>query len=329
MPKDPIVVYEDQLWKIHSHVGYFATKHFNYYGIVNYGNRKLVIGPTRQVANSEQELRELAFRVDVPVEETEAFITGMKNIVRMPVESVLQILCTFNYILNDEKLTLEDMTITDAEQSEWKRLLETQRSESKMDSFSEEMGNPNVYTSFDYEKQMLHMVSNGNVDELKKWISSSPDVRGGTLAKDQLRQIKNTFIVSATLVSRAAIQGGMDVQDALSLSDAFIQKAELTNSTSQLTNLQYYMVMDFTERVEKIRHGKEPTALVLSVTNYVHHHISDSIRARDIAEALYLSRPYLSSKFREETGQSLTDFILSEKQRRQNVFFIIPASLLQ
>lgn len=39
-------------------------------------------------------------------------------------------------------------------------------------------------------------------------------IRGGTLATDQLRQVKNTFVVSVTLVSRAAIQGGMDVEDA-------------------------------------------------------------------------------------------------------------------
>ena len=33
----------------------------------------------------------------------------------------------------------------------------------------------------------------------------------------------------------------------------------------------------------------------------------------DIAKELYLSRPYLSRKFIEETGISLTDYILNEK----------------
>ncbi|MBD5449507.1 MAG: helix-turn-helix transcriptional regulator [Lachnospiraceae bacterium] len=32
-----------------------------------------------------------------------------------------------------------------------------------------------------------------------------------------------------------------------------------------------------------------------------------------IAKHLYLSRPYLSAKFKAETGLSLTDFILKEK----------------
>lgn len=76
LPKDPIVVYKDRLWAIGSHVGYYATRHFNFYGIVNHGMKKLIIGPTRQVANSEAELRELAFRADVSPEDMEDFIAG-------------------------------------------------------------------------------------------------------------------------------------------------------------------------------------------------------------------------------------------------------------
>lgn len=314
LPKDPIVVYREKLWNIRSHVGYYATRHFNFYGIVNSGRHKLVIGPTRQVANSEQELRELAFRADVPPEDTETFVAGMKSIVRMPAESVLQMLCTINYIWNNEKLTLEDITITEAEQSELKRLLEAQQNARRTDPFADDVQeHPNVYNSYDAEQQLLRMVRKGDSAALKQWIASAPAVRGGMLAADQLRQIKNTFVVSATLVSRAAIQGGMDVEDAFSLSDAFIQKAELLDTPNQLTNLQYRMVLEFTERVDRIRLGKQPTALLLSVRNYIRHHISEPIRIEEMAKELYMSRPYLSSKFKQETGQPLTDFILQEK----------------
>jgi two-component system response regulator YesN len=51
------------------------------------------------------------------------------------------------------------------------------------------------------------------------------------------------------------------------------------------------------------------------VENYVQHHLSEPISANEIAKTLYLSRPYLSRKFKEETGDSLTDFILKEKTK--------------
>ena len=42
--------------------------------------------------------------------------------------------------------------------------------------------------------------------------------------------------------------------------------------------------------------------------------------AEKIAEELFLSRPYLSRKFKEETGESLTDFILKEKTEEAKRF---------
>ena len=55
------------------------------------------------------------------------------------------------------------------------------------------------------------------------------------------------------------------------------------------------------------------THLDVDVANYIQHHMSELITAEKIAEELFLSRPYLSRKFKEETGESLTDFILKEK----------------
>ena len=142
---------------------------------------------------------------------------------------------------------------------------------------------------------------------------SAPTIRGGILAGEQLRQRKNMFIVTVALVSQAAIRGGMDVDDAFSYSDSYIQQCELLSSPEAITNLQYRMLLDYTERAERLRSGRQPTKLTLDVANYIQHHMSERITAERIAEALFLSRPYLSRRFKQETGESLTDFIMKEK----------------
>ena len=105
----------------------------------------------------------------------------------------------------------------------------------------------------------------------------------------------------------------MDVDDAFFCSDSYIQQCELMNAPDAIFNLQYRMVLDYTERVERLRQGKQPSKLTIDVSNYIQHHISEPITVEKIAEALFLSRPYLSRRFKEETGESLTDFILKEK----------------
>lgn len=111
LPKDPLLPWQREVLAIPEHVGYYVTPQFHYYCVVNAGNIKLVVGPARQIRESEQELRALAFQLDLAGEEADALIAGVRSIVRMPVESVLQMLCTMNYVLNGEKLELQDISI--------------------------------------------------------------------------------------------------------------------------------------------------------------------------------------------------------------------------
>lgn len=311
---DPMELYREEIFRIQTNVGYFVTPEFFYYGIINSGDQKIVLGPTRQISGNDQELLALAFQLGIAQEDTEDFLRGIKSIIPMPLESVMQILCAVNYVLNEEKLTLQDISIYDAEQDDLrKQLIAQQATLNEYSSEAEDQDTQSIHNSFQLEQVLMDILRRGDTAALREWIASAPAVNGGRLAAEQLRQIKNTFIVTATLASRAAIRGGLDVDDAFSLSDSFIQKCELLNSAEQIINLQYHMVLSFTEKVERIRAGKNPSKLVTDVANYIQHHLSKPITAEDIAKSLYLSRPYLSRKFIEETGESLTDFILKEK----------------
>ena len=311
LPKDPVELYREDIWRIQNSVGYFVTKIFNYYGIISSGSHRIIIGPTRQTANTDQELRELAFQLDVAPDDTQDFVAGMKSIIRMPLESVMQILCTMNYVLNGEKLSLQDIAVFDDQQDLLSKDAVAKQDEQQ---YSEEnIPLQDVHNTFELEQAVMTIVRKGDTAALREWIKAAPAVRGGILAPEQLRQVKNTFIVSVTLASRAAIRGGLEVEDAFSLSDAYIQKCELLSSPDQILNLQYHMFMEYTRKVESIRLGRHPGKLAIDVANYIQHHLSEPITAEEIARELYLSRPYLSRKFIEETGESLTDFILKEK----------------
>ena len=314
LPKDPMTAFKKDILSIDTHVGYYITPYFHYYGIVSDGENKIIIGPSIQTSNNEQTLRELAFECDVSPDDAAEFIIGMKSIVSMPLDSILQILCTMNYLMNGEKLGLGDIIIYDAEQQDLKAKLEEERAKYNFDSDPAAIRDrQNVHNTLALEQTIVNFVRRGDTTTLKKWIADAPAVRGGILASDQLRQIKNTFIVTATLISRGAIRGGMDVDDALSLSDAYIQKCELMNNIDRITNLQYHMVFDYAERVEKLRYGKQPSKLVQDVAKYIQRHLSEPITTDDIAKALFLSRSRLSVKFKEEANENLIDFILKEK----------------
>lgn len=119
--------------------------------------------------------------------------------------------------------------------------------------------------------------------------------------------------MSVTLASRAAIRGGMDADDALMLSDRYIQRCELMNTAEEITNLQFHMISDYTARVERLHFGSDPSQLIAAVSNYIQHHLSEPITTEQIAASLYISRTHLSARFHKETGITLSDYILKEK----------------
>ncbi|MCM1043366.1 MAG: helix-turn-helix domain-containing protein [Corallococcus sp.] len=308
LPKDPICLSQEKIFAISSNIGYYITPYFYFYGIVNCADIKIVIGPSRQIPCPDVILKEIAFKCDVDSYEIDDFVSAMKGIVPMPYETVLQMLCTVNFVLNGEKLTLNDITSV-AEQQDLLDQIATSYGK-KSQAYDADMP---LHNTFDLERQIKDMVRKGDVTALNKWISQAPAIRGGILAHDQIRQYKNTFVVTATVASRAAIQGGMNVDDALTLSDLYIQKSELLADGMAIINLQMNMIVDYAEKVNKLRIGNNPSKLMLDVANYVQRHLTEVITAESIAKALFISRPYLSAKFKEESGMTLTDYVMKEK----------------
>ena len=311
-PADPVLPYLNNVFTITDQIGYFTTPYFNYYGIVRSGEYSIVIGPSRQTPMSDRDMRELAFACDVPSAHTEEFISAMKSLVQMPLGSIIQILCTLNYVLNGEKRSLEDVTIYDFEQTNLEKTIENERFDKSYEAPTEYKSRE-IHNTLALEQALMQMISKGDMGALCEWLSHAPSVRGGVIANDALRQLKNTFIVTATLASRAAIKGGMSAEDALSLSDEYIRKCELLSSGEQIINLQYHMVLEYTRRVERIRLGKTPSKLLMQVTNYVQHNLSKPIDVEALADSMFISRTHLAAKFKQETGRTLTDFILIEK----------------
>lgn len=307
LPKDPAILWEEQLLSITEPVGYFITPDFDYYGISHHKEQTIIIGPARQSAPDEQYLRRLAFELSVEPDAMQDFLSSMKVIVHMPLESILQILCTIHYVISGEKIGLNELAIIDSAQEELSKEIISTQTETRMDG--ELVLEEDIHNTYQIEQQLLDMVRRGDMVRLKEWVANAPAVRPGKVAADMLRQLKNTFIISTTLVSRAAIRGGMDLDDALKLSDSYIQKCERLNSFEQITNLQYHMVTQYTQAVEELRYNRNQSELVKSVASYVRHHFSEAIKTEDIASSLFISRSHLSTRFKNETRMNLTEYI--------------------
>ena len=136
------------------------------------GELKIVIGPSIQTTSSEQDLKELAFQCDVSPDDIADFIIGMKSIVTMPLDSILQILCAINYVLNDEKLGLGDVIIYDSEQQNLKLKLETEHANHIFDVYLVKTEVIDI-SKIKIQKSEVEQVKLCNLEEVQHMLSNN------------------------------------------------------------------------------------------------------------------------------------------------------------
>ena len=312
LPKDPIIINESNVFSSDKHIYYFVNSYYYYYGIVSFDDYKLVVGPTRQIPISNQEIMNFALDLEIHQNEIDDFKNGIKSIVELPLSSLLQMLSMMNFVFNKgEKLSLEDIQITDAEQEKLISTLEKESTDAIISSIEGTDKYP--HNSYNIEQTIMDYIRKGDVSSLKDYFKKIPAVRSGITSADYFKQVSNIFTVTVTLVSRAAIRGGLDIEESLSLSDKYLKKCELEKSVDNIVNLQYRMVIDYAERVKKIKFGDSQSKLVSNVINYIRNHLSESITVSDIASSVFLSRSRLSVLFKQETGLSVGDFVTKQK----------------
>lgn len=174
--------------------------------------------------------------------------------------------------------------------------------------------NTTVHDAYDYENTMYSFIRLGQYEKMKEFLKDT-SYRGneGMLADDKLRHYKNLVISSITLASRSALEGGLDYETAMRLADACIQKVELAPDMKALIPLHFNMLKTYARLVWEHKHNHADGGISVRVHHYIDAHIGEKLTGQNIANALGISRTYLSSQFKQETGTSLSDFINQTK----------------
>ena len=189
--KDPFLIDKDKAFKLKDDVCYYQNPYYYYYGIINYNDIKIVVGPTRQLPLSKQELKSISFSLGIPITSSDEFISQMESLVSMPLMSLLQVMCMIYFAISGEKKSLESVTIHEEAQLHIKEEIEIDEVKRSVENAS------GPYNALDIENRVLDMVMRGDVAALNQFMGNAPALKTGIVAQEQLRQAKNIFIVTA------------------------------------------------------------------------------------------------------------------------------------
>lgn len=163
--------------------------------------------------------------------------------------------------------------------------------------------------AYEFEQNMLNAIKEGN-EKVIGQVALSMSMHVGTLSSASVRQAKNQFICIATLATRAAIQGGLDLENAYSLSDSYIQKAEACTTCAPINELIDTMLLDFTVRTKQAKFNADVSGDLYLCIRFIRNNTHQPLSVRDVAKYAHLSVRQLDRKFSSDLGFCPKEFIM-------------------
>jgi len=303
---DPVELVRDEFSQNPQTVAYSDTVKPLFFGSIYIPSKKsrINIGPTFSVKPSAVEVHFLMRSLGISQDQFSAFSEYLGTIPTYSIETFLQILCFINYSVSGEKKSAVDLLVSPHD---------TEPTHQIPEPVSVDTDDIKIHNTYQMENQLLSHIALGQVDSLLQMFQTPPVGRAGKIAHDNLRQIKNAFICSATLASRAAITGGVPQEIAFSLSDFYSQKVELLSEYHTIAKLNMDMLLDFATRVANINIPGVHSKILTEIVRYICTHTSTKLSIDSLAKEFTISRTMLCRLFADELNTTASTFITQQK----------------
>lgn len=110
-----------------------------------------------------------------------------------------------------------------------------------------------------------------------------------------------------------AIRGNLDIEQTYSLIDLYTQECERCTSVSQINQLRYTAILDFTRRVAEQKHPDAYSSEVFRALQFIKSHTNQPIGVDDVLNEVKKSRSVFMEQFKKETGETLGRYITKAK----------------
>ena len=135
----------------------------------------------------------------------------------------------------------------------------------------------------------------------------------GQLSEDPVTNLRYHFVVTAAMLTRFCMEGGMAMEEAFSLSDEYIRRMDCCNNMAEIVYVHDQMALDYVCRMRNLKKRIASSRQVAEAIDYIYVHIMDRITIQELASAISISPAHLSRIFKQETGISVSEYIRQRK----------------
>lgn len=165
------------------------------------------------------------------------------------------------------------------------------------------------------EMKFYSTIREGDIEGTKKLCDDEfKNKKGlGVLSNNPVNSMKYHFAITAAMIARVCIEGGMELSQAYTLSDYYIKAADESTTIDQINELHPKMCLDYARRMKKLKKEKIYSKHIVNCIDYIYDNLHKKITLEELAERNNLAPAYLSRLFKKETGFCLSDYICDKK----------------
>lgn len=167
------------------------------------------------------------------------------------------------------------------------------------------------------DEDALYMeVRGGDVDAVARKLQSGEmplvsDVR--ILSTNQTKNVIYHFVLASSALARSCMESGMGHDEAYTLADIYIRKADGCKNREAVFELYEEMCLDFAERMCEIRKESVVSLHIRKCIDHIYENSAGDLSVKALAEVVGLNPSYLSRLFSKETGIPLKQFVMEAK----------------
>jgi len=159
-----------------------------------------------------------------------------------------------------------------------------------------------------YENELMQAVSQGQIHKAELLLAGMSQLSFERRFADPVRNMKNYCIIMNTLLRKAAERGGVHPVYLDRVSSDFAHRIETLSSTDAVMKLMEEIFHSYCRLVKKnsTAHYSPP---VQKTVLYIDTNLSGDLSLKVLSQLQSINASYLSSLFKKETGQTITDYI--------------------
>lgn len=177
-----------------------------------------------------------------------------------------------------------------------------------------------------HENELMQAIAQGQMHKAERLLAFFSKMSLEQRLTDTVRNVKNYCIIMNTLLRKAAESGGVHPVYLDSVSSDFARKIELLKSASDASAFMNEMIRSYCRLVRKHSiHQYSPP--VQKAITYIDSDLTSDLSLSALAAMQNVSAGYLSSLFRQETGQTLTEHV--NQKRIKHAMQLLKTTKLQ